>query len=82
MLDDITVINFVIVSASSGQTTNYSISLESFPKRMNKTTKVEITFLYATKDRLEISVRDLGFGDFFKSSGKVLKDILLVENYR
>ncbi len=81
LLDDINIINFVIVSASTGQTTNYSISLESFPKRKNKTTKVEITLLYTQKNRLEISVRDLGFGDFFKSSGKVIKDVLAVDNY-
>lgn len=81
LLDDITSVNFVIVSATGGITTNYSMDLGSFPKRKNKTTRVEISVIYKQEDRFEIAIKDLGFGEFFRSSGKVVKDTLLVDNF-
>ena len=73
--------NFVISSATGGTTSNYSMDLSSFPKRQNKTTRIEINIYYKEKDRFEISVKDLGFGEFFRSSGRVVKETLLVDNY-
>ena len=53
-----------------------SVSLEEFPERPNKTTRTEVILSFTEEDLMTIRVRDLGFGEIFPSSGKVIrKDI-------
>ncbi len=73
ILDDVSKINFVINSVLESISTNYIIDLDEFPVRPNKTTRVRITLGYIDDDTFEIIIKDLGFGDLFKSSGKIIK---------
>lgn len=53
-----------------------SIDISDFPYREGKTTRISISVKFFSSDRCQIVVKDLGFGDFFKSSGKlVYKDL-------
>lgn len=51
----------------------FKIDLTEFPKRPPKTTRIEVIFKYVEENKFEIEIRDLGFGEFFKSSGMSVK---------
>ncbi|MGN0160841.1 MAG: DUF5716 family protein [Lachnospiraceae bacterium] len=54
------------------------ISLEDFPKRPPRMTKVMLELDFASASECKVSVRDMGFGDIYKSTGKtVYQDIKL-----
>lgn len=52
---------------------SFKIDLREFPNRVPNTTRIEIHFKYLTENTFEIEIRDLGFGEFFKSSGMSVK---------
>lgn len=52
---------------------SFKIDLREFPNRAPNTTRIEIHFKYLTENTFEIEIRDLGFGEFFKSSGMSVK---------
>ncbi len=55
-----------------------SFSLEDFPKRPDRMTKLIVEIEFSSASECRIAVRDAGFGDFYKSSDKVIcKDIHL-----
>ncbi len=62
-------IELEITSIVTHKTGIYRIELEGFPKRPNKTTRVEICFRHKNDTEAEIIVRDKGFGEIFPSSG-------------
>ena len=50
--------------------------MTEFPKRPPKTTRISVDFKYLTENKFQITITDLGFGEFFKSSGmSVTKEI-------
>jgi hypothetical protein len=57
----------------------FKIDLTEFPQRPSKTTRIEVNFRYVTENRFEIEIKDLGFGEFFKSSGKSVKKGITIE---
>lgn len=58
---------------------HFKIDLTEFPKRPSKTTRIEIDFRYLSENKFEIEIRDLGFGEFFKSSGMSIKKEITLE---
>ena len=50
-----------------------NISLDAFPKRPNKTTRVRLILTFTSEHTAMVRVQDLGFGEFFPSSGIVVK---------
>ena len=55
-----------------------SFSLEDFPKRPDRMTKIVVEIEFSSASACRIAVKDAGFGDFYKSSDKVIcKDIRL-----
>lgn len=52
---------------------SFKIDLTDFPKRPAKTTRIEVNFKYLEENKFEIEIKDLGFGEFFKSSGMSVK---------
>ncbi|MFQ9516134.1 MAG: DUF5716 family protein [Eubacterium sp.] len=57
----------------------FKIDLTGFPTRPPKTTRIEINFKYVSENKFEIEIRDLGFGEFFKSSGMSVKKEITIE---
>lgn len=80
ILDNVTKINLVIILAEDGRSVNQTIDLSEFPERPNKTTRVKITLGYRNDNTFEVIVRDMGFGELFKASGKVIRETVSVNN--
>lgn len=54
------------------------ISLEEFPKRPEKMTKIMLEIDFSSASACKVSLKDMGFGDFYKTTGKMIyKDIKL-----
>ena len=52
------------------------IALTDFPKRPDRTTRIHILATPIANDKIEVEIRDLGFGEIFKSTNKVWKYII------
>ena len=81
ILDDTYVLNLKILSSVSKKESSVTIDLHSFPKRPNRTTRVEVILSYTSDRQCVVIVADMGFGDFYKSSGEHMKKIINVEEY-
>lgn len=81
ILDATREIRLRINSSISKNSKIVTINLMSFPPRPNKTTRIEIILSYRTDRQCIVMVKDLGFGDFFKSSGDMVKEIINIEDF-
>lgn len=81
ILDHADEIVFVITSPITKQSQNYKIELHDFPVRPNKTTRVEIGLSYSSEDQCTILIKDRGFGEIFKSSGKAVRKMIKLQEY-
>lgn len=81
ILDGSREIRFRINSSISKKAKILPVKLMSFPARPNKTTRVEISLSYKSERQCVIVVKDLGFGEFFKSSGEQVKELINIEDY-
>ena len=72
---------FVIESIITGARTTVEMSLESFPVRPDKTTRVRISFVFRNEYECEITVLDLGFGEFYPANGARVTKHLDLEGY-
>ena len=50
--------------------------LTGLPKRPNKTTRLLLKLQYISRKECRITVKDLGFGEMFPSSGKKWEEIV------
>ena len=73
ILDHTNVLEFLVTPVGSGRQTRLQIQLDEFPARPNKTTKVEIIAAFLSDSKISIRVIDRGFGEFFPSSGQVIR---------
>ncbi len=73
ILDDVSSVEFIVSSIDNMVSEKVSVDLSSFPKRINKTTRVEIVVSYINDNSFEIIVKDLGFGEFFKASNMIVR---------
>ena len=62
-----------------GEETEYTVSLKGLPERPGRTTRLEIRAAYISPKQCKVTIKDLGFGEFFPSSGKMWESILDVE---
>lgn len=58
---------------------NFTMDLREFPKREPNTTRIQVDFKYVDENRFEIKISDLGFGEFFESSGMVVMREITVQ---
>lgn len=58
---------------------HFKIDLTEFPKRPSKTTRIEVNFRYVAENKFEVEIKDLGFGEFFKSSEMSIKKEITLE---
>jgi len=73
LVDHTDCIKLVITSPFYAGRQVLEIGLEEFPDRRDKTMFLEISLIYENENNFEITVEDRGFGDFFPSSGKIIK---------
>lgn len=65
---------FIIQSPITKDSENFFVNLKDFPYRKNKTVRLGVTFAYVSEDRFVVEIKDLGFGEFYESSGKVVRE--------
>lgn len=74
ILDDTKELVFVVSTMGQEGKKRISMGLPGLPMRPNKTTRLSLELQYISKDLCRITVKDLGFGEMYPSSGKVWKD--------
>lgn len=79
ILDDADFIRLKIRKTGEKLTLSETISLDAFPKRPNKTTRVRLILTFTSEHSAMVRVQDLGFGEFFPSSGIVVKKEIRID---
>lgn len=46
----------------------FTMSLDEFPKRDNKTSRIEVSLSYTDENTFVIEIKDIGFGEFFEAT--------------
>lgn len=73
ILDGTPEINFWKKLPSSREAKIETLELTDLPKRPPRTTRLRICAVPVSDDQVEITIRDLGFGEFFRSTDKIWK---------
>ena len=71
ILSDTAEIDFWKQLPNSREAKIETLELTDFPVRPDRTTRVRITAKPISDDKIEIEIKDLGFGEFFRSSDRV-----------
>ena len=79
ILDETKSIQLVLSSPYDGCTKNVRIDLNSFPDRPARTTRIAISLAYLNENKCEVVVEDLGFGEFFKATGIIVKETFVID---
>lgn len=79
ILDDVRTVQLTIFWPITKTSRNILLELEGFPYRPNKTTRIELSIVYLNSRQFAAIVRDKGFGDLFKASGKTVKQVIDIE---
>lgn len=73
ILSDATEINFWKQLPNSRHAKIETLELTDLPKRPDRTTRLRITATPVADDKIDITIRDLGFGEFFRGTDKTWK---------
>ena len=79
IVDGADMLKFRVDSVSENIRKVYGIALDEFPDRPPRTTRLGISVKYNSPQECVIRVVDKGFGEFFKSSGKVIEEVISKE---
>lgn len=79
IVDGTDMLKFRVDSVSENIRKVYGIALDEFPDRPPRTTRLGISVKYNSPQECVIRVVDKGFGEFFKSSGKVIEEVISKE---
>ena len=74
ILDDTQELVFVVGTLGETEKKRVVMQLPGLPGRPNKTTRLLVELVCVSSKKCQITVKDLGFGDMFPSSGKVWKE--------
>ena len=55
-----------------------SIPLTALPDRPERMTRMEVTIAFQSEEQMMVRIRDMGFGDFYPSSGVEIKETVKV----
>lgn len=78
IVDDMNELEIFLSPVDTKEKQLVRISLEDFPIRPNKTTRVTLSLSFTSDSRCHLMVKDRGFGEFFQSSGSVINEELLL----
>ena len=71
-------VDFIVTSVDSKKKRMISIPLEGFPKRPDRTTRVQIRILFLDERTMEVTLQDRGFGELFPASGvQIRQEVML-----
>lgn len=76
IIEDMNVISVILKPCDSNREYREDIDISQIPYRRGKMTRIEIDIRFTADNRCRVTVKDKGFGEFEKSSGKIIvKDI-------
>ena len=73
ILDNTNLLEFMVTPVGNGRQTKLAISLDEFPARPNKTTRVEVIAAFSSESQVSIWVFDRGFGEFFPGTDQMIR---------
>ncbi len=76
------VIKLIVQWPVTHESRNIFIDISKFPKRPNKTTRLNISMAFIDDSNFVIKARDLGFGDFFEASGMEITETINLKSIR
>ena len=76
LLDGVEELVFVVGKAGDSEKRKVAMQLPGLPDRPPKTTRLQLQMEYASKEECIVTVRDLGFGEFYPSSQKTWKEAI------
>ena len=71
-------VDFIVTPLDAKQKKNVSIPLEGFPKRPERTTRVQIQISFLNERTMDVKLKDQGFGELFPSSGVEIRQEVMV----
>lgn len=71
-------IDFVVTSVDTKKKRMISIPLEGFPRRPDKTTRVQIRVLFLDERTMEVTLKDRGFGELFPATGAQIRQEVML----
>lgn len=81
ILDQVTDLHFHLASPLTGKSKMMAMELPDLPKRPDRTTRIRIELFFTDEDHFTVTVTDLGFGEFFKATGKVYQESVSLEEF-
>lgn len=72
--EDLNVINLHMKPCNGKAEYTESIDVSAIPYRQGKVTRLSVAFEFSADNRMTVTIKDRGFGDFVKSSGKVINE--------
>ena len=72
IIDDCNEIRLKMIPLAGKEQYEEVIDLSEFPFRAGKTTRIKVEFDFTADDRCLVTVKDKGFGEIARSSGKVI----------
>lgn len=73
IIDNVDAAHFTIVWPATKEVKEFEVNLSGFPKRNNKTVRVEVSLAYTEENSFIVEIQDVGFGEFFEASGAVAR---------
>ena len=73
ILDDVTRIKFILRSCDTNIEYEEYVDISDIPYRQGKLTRINMDISFKNDNTMLVTVTDRGFGDFAKSSGKVIR---------
>jgi hypothetical protein len=79
ILDEISQVHINIKNAVTMNHTNHSIHLDGLPNRPNKMTRIQVRLKFVNKVTAILTIKDLGFGEFYSSSNRIWEKEITIE---
>lgn len=76
IIDDTDELFFTLFHTVRKETKHVIVSLRNLEQRENKTTRVHVSAKFIDRDTLVITVKDLGFGEFYANSYRVWEKVI------
>lgn len=76
IVDDSQEMELLIEPLSGGEKEILKVPLDIFPKRKNYSVRIQLKLLFMDEQTCKIMISDMGFGDFFASSGYEIEQVI------
>ena len=78
ILDNQNYLEFVITPSDPKKKKEVKMILEGFPKRTDKTVRVQVQIGFLDENIMAVAVRDKGFGDLYPSTGAMIRQEVMI----